>query len=288
MSAISPFKSPQRLSELRTGPALGEDALSDVLLVSPLDSKYWRVFLDAVPDLSTFVTLTEQLLDELYKDICSRYKDAPFAKSAFLRRSHIQRFLRLIRYIVLGGSVAAQPTTTEVETYIASMDQGLLGVNLFSPQSSVTSPITSLSYKDRPDGSKLSEALTMWDGGNTSWFDWKDATWIKMGQFPDFKAVLEDENKATADTARSSILYSIFLEKTSGGDAHTLLTALPLAERTGYHAWTKLKAAMEGAEKGPLLEKEANRLLKVRKDIKTTLLSFQGDMERAFQLLIHA
>lgn len=61
----------------------------------------------------------------------------------------------------------------------------------------------------------------------------------------------------------------------SNSDAHTLLSAgLPLTERTGYQAWKTLKAAMEGAEKGrPLLEKEANCLLKVRKDNKTTLLS---------------
>lgn len=96
----------------------------------------------------------------------------------------------------------------------------------------------------------------MWDGGNASWFDWKDATWIKMGQFPDFKTALEAEDKAAADPAHSSILYSRFLEKTSGGDANSCLTALPLvAERTWYHMWKRLKAVIEGAEKAPLWKK---------------------------------
>ena len=288
-SNISPFKTPERFNELRASSSpSSDDSLSDILKISTMDSKHRKAFVKLVPDMATFVTLDEAIVSEIVSELSTDFPDAPFAKTSITQRIQVKRLLRLIRFIVLGGSVSTKPTAIEIEAYIASVDKGLLGASLSFPDLTNDSSLSLSSSKYPPNGSKLSEALTSWDGGHTLWFDWKDVTLIKMGQFPEFKAVLENETKATADSARSSILYSILLEKTLGGDAHTLLTSLPLEEQTGYHGWQKLHSSMEGSEKGPLLEKEATRLLKIRKDSNTTLLAFQGDMERAFQLLVHA
>lgn len=84
MSAISPFKTFQHFGELQTTPVLGpppyweKDTLSNILLVSLLESKSF--LMHAILDLSIFVALIESLLNNLYKELCNKFKDAPFEK----------------------------------------------------------------------------------------------------------------------------------------------------------------------------------------------------------------
>jgi hypothetical protein len=49
----------------------------------------------------------------------------------------------------------------------------------------------------------------------------------QMSANPEFEKVLLDEEEAAKDPWRSAILFGILLEKTEGGQAHTLIESIP-------------------------------------------------------------
>jgi hypothetical protein len=53
---------------------------------------------------------------------------------------------------------------------------------------------------------------------------------------------------------RSNILYGILLEKTEGGQAHTLVESIPKDKQSGYEAYQAIIKHMEGSEMRKSLE----------------------------------
>jgi hypothetical protein len=119
-----------------------------------------------------------------------------------------------------------------------------------------------------------------------TWFDWKEVVKMKLGLFPSFVKVFEDEGEALKDPKRSSVLYNVFKEKTLGGVAHTLVDSLGKNKKTGYHAFQALVQAMEGTETCERLKKHAEMLRDgAKKDSTTTFLEFQGNMQQYLAVL---
>jgi hypothetical protein len=71
-----------------------------------------------------------------------------------------------------------------------------------------------------------------------------------------------DEEEAKKDPWHSAILFSIFLEKTEGGQAHTLVKLIPSDRQSGNEAFKMIQQHMEGSEMRKRLEQQAKRQLK--------------------------
>jgi hypothetical protein len=80
---------------------------------------------------------------------------------------------------------------------------------------------------------------------------------------PEFEKVFLNEGEAKKDPQRSGILFGIFLEKTEGGQAHTLVESIPSIRQLGYEAFKVNQQHMEGAEMRKRLEQQAKQQLKI-------------------------
>jgi hypothetical protein len=104
---------------------------------------------------------------------------------------------------------------------------------------------------------------------------------IKIAQFPSFGKAFSDEAEAVRDTVTSSVLYNIFLERTYGGIAQTLVQSA--SPKTGFHAFKALTEAMEGKETVDRIREEAKKLAALAiKDSEKTILEFRGDCQKYF------
>jgi hypothetical protein len=100
-----------------------------------------------------------------------------------------------------------------------------------------------------------------WQFGHV--FDWKKILLSKCQQNPEFEQVLLDEEETINDPWRSAILFGIFLEKTEGGQAHTLVKSVPSDEQSGYEVFKVNQQHMEGSKMHKCLEQQAKWQLKM-------------------------
>jgi hypothetical protein len=196
--------------------------------------------------------------------------------------TRVNNLLSLADYKRAGGSVQGRPTILEQRAFIDAARS--LQMSRFH-QSLLTAP----SPQDLPplpdnkvqNGSKLGLAIPSFDGDRERWFNWKEMVEIKIAQFPSFGKAFTDEAEAVRDTVTSTVLYNIFLERTYGGAAQTLVqSATP---KTGYHAFKALTDAMEGKETVDRIREEAKKLEELaQKDSEKTILEFRGDCQKYF------
>jgi hypothetical protein len=181
--------------------------------------------------------------------------------NSFLKDCNNCRFLSVqlntcVRFWAHGGSLWGHPSLEEMAHFIAVAASPLmLGV--------VTPTLDGDEAKERIpiDVAKFSDSISPWDGNLITWFEWKKKLLTKCWQNPEFEKVLLDSEEAAKDPWRSAILFGILLEKTEGGQAHTLIESNPSNIQSGYKAFKVLQQHMEGAEMRKCLEQQAKRQL---------------------------
>jgi hypothetical protein len=233
-----------------------------------------------VGSVDEFLASDESAITLLVDELANAHQ--PLAKSAYKRKILLNNLLSLADYKRAGGSVQGRPTILEQRAFIdaarspqmSRFHQSLLLAT--PPQDLPPLPDTKVQ-----NGSKLGLAIPSFDGDREKWFYWKEMVEIKIAQFPTFGKAFADEAEANRDPVTSTVLYNIFLERTYGGAAQTLVqSATP---KTGFHAFKALTKAMEGKETVDRIREEAKKLEALaQKDSEKTILEFRGDCQKYF------
>jgi hypothetical protein len=273
--------SPERLQEL-TAADQHDDRVDDILNLSLVPDEAHDTFREMVSSMDEFLASDESAITLLVDELANAHK--PLAKSPYKRRILLNNLLSLADYKRAGGSVQGRPTILEQRAFIdAARSPPLSGFH----QSLLTAP----SPQDLPplpdnkvqNGSKLGIAIPSFDGVREKWFQWKEMVEIKIAQFPNFGKAFSDEAEAIRDTVTSTVLYNIFLERTYGGAAQTLVQSA--TTKTGFHAFKALTEAMEGKETVDRIREEAKKLEELaQKDSDKTILEFRGDCKKYFTI----
>jgi hypothetical protein len=274
--------SPERLLALTANDPY-EDRVDDILKLSSVPDPAHDVFRSMIESVDDFMAANEAALALLVDELSQVHQ--PLAKSPFKKKILLNNLLSLADFKRAGGSIQARPTLLEQKAFLdATRAPPLTPFHrslLSATKTTDPSPVT-------PDnkvanGSKLSQAISPFNGEREDWFDWKEMVGIKIAQFPAFKKAFSDEAEALKDRLTSDVLYSIFHEKTLGGVAATLVQSA--APKTGFHAFKSLTDAMEGEETVDRMRKQAEKLkAAATEDSNKSILEYRGDCQKYFQV----
>jgi hypothetical protein len=280
MTSSTPIKMPEHWSKLLDE---SPEDIDDIIGLSLVPEDAVDTLKEHVSTPEEFAAIDKESAVLIVDDLASRHPKALTSK--IKKHLLVSNLLSLVNFKNAGGCAATRPTPAEIKHFVTSgreqvsFQDRLCGPSPPPDHSSMDSKLV--------NGAKLALAIPPYNGKDgKKWFDWKDTVYTKIGQFPAFGAVFEDEGEAKKEKALSSILYNIFKEKTRGGSAQTLVDSLANDEKTGYHAFQALVQAMEGSEVADRLRKEADRLKKeAKKDSKTMVLEWQGNILKYFDVL---
>jgi hypothetical protein len=218
MSSTSPFETPKRHAQLKlTGQPI-DDTIEDLLGVITIPHELKQLFMDAAQTIDEFVVYDKADCEKFVEDLHHSNKTIAHLRDKGHRRFLAAQLYLCVQYRAHGGTFQGSPTLKEMASSVAvAQSPSMLGV-----ATPVAAP-TATSKEPAPiDSSKFSDAIAVWDGSLESWFEWKKKLLTKCRQHPEFEKVLLDEAESKKDKRRSDILYGILLEKTEGGQAHTL------------------------------------------------------------------
>jgi hypothetical protein len=282
MSYTSPYVTPRRHVQLKSNEQPLDDTIDDMLGVIRVPDDVKQAVLSMAKSIDEFVVYDKQDCQKFVDDLVKANKTNTFLLDQGNRRFLTSQLHMCVQYRAHGGSFKGDPTLQEMASFVKiAMSPALM--NAATPAAGQIV----VSKEPAPiDSSKFSDAIAVWNGDLESWFEWKKKLLTKCRQHPEFEKVLLDEAESKKDTRRSDILYGILLEKTEGGQAHTLVESLPIDKQSGYEAYQVILKHMEGSEMRKRLELQSKKQLKkARLNPGTSLLEFQGDINKYFQLV---
>jgi hypothetical protein len=279
MSFLSPIKTPTRWSELQESQVAGVDDIDDILNLSLIPEPARDTFKENVSSVEEFTATDEDAATLIVDALSTEHPD--LFRSPVKQRLCVNNLVLLAQFKQAGGSATACPSIAEIKAFVEASKMPQTGNQRFSPS---PTPDQSSPDSKQVNGMKLALAIPVYKGEEEKWFDWRAIVLMKIGQFPAFGKVFQDEAEALKDTVTSEVLYNIFKEKTFGGAAHTLVESV--TPKTGFHAFQALSEAMEGTEVSERLQAQADLLeATAKKDSSKSFLEFQGDMLKYLDVL---
>jgi hypothetical protein len=281
MSSASPFATPKRHAQLKSNDQPMDDSIDDLLEVLTIPEELKEPFKLEATDIDMFAVFDKQDCVKFVDDLYNNNKGIAFLRDKGSRRYLSAQLHMCVQFRSHGGTFRGNPTLTEMSSFVVvALSPAMLG-----PDTPTAVPVVATKEPAPIDSSKFSDAINIWDGSLETWFDWKKKLLTKCRQHPEFEKVLLEEDEAKKDRRRSNILYGILLEKTEGGQAHTLVESLPKDKQSGFEAYQVILKHMEGSEMRKRLELQSKKQLKkARLNSGSSLLEFQGDINKYFAL----